>query len=56
MSSASLHKQRVLKSIEHLLQSVEIELVSDIFVVHFAEEAVVVDRAEPLDPSAVGEV
>ena len=41
----------VLIVIEHLFESVEVEAVSDVLLVHFAEELVVFEVAEPADPS-----
>ena len=41
----------VLIVIEHLFESVEVEAVSDVLLVHFAEELVVFKVAEPADPS-----
>lgn len=40
--------------IEFLLDAVEVEVVADEFVVDLAEELVVFEVAEPLDPAAVG--
>jgi hypothetical protein len=36
--------------IEHLLESVEVKAVPDVFFVHFAEELVVLQVAKPADP------
>ena len=41
----------VLIVIEHLFESVEVEAISDVLLVHFAEELVVFEVAEPADPS-----
>jgi hypothetical protein len=37
--------------IEHLLEPVQIETISNILLVHLAEELVVLQVAEPTDPS-----
>ena len=40
----------VLVVVEHLLESVEVEAVADVLLVHLAEELVVLETAEPADP------
>ena len=39
--------------VEHLLEAVKIEAVSDVLFVHFGEEGVVVKGTEPANPAIV---
>jgi hypothetical protein len=41
----------LLVMIEHLLEPVQVETISNILLVHLAEELVVLQIAEPTDPS-----
>ena len=59
MSMASLvsvlegaSKRSLLEVIEFLLYAVEIEVVANLILVHLAQELVVLQSAEPLDPSS----
>jgi hypothetical protein len=45
--------EEVLVVFEHLFEAVEVEAISDIFFVNFAEEGVVFQAAEPVDPTVV---
>jgi hypothetical protein len=51
MSRASLLKIDLLVVVELLLQTVEVEIVSDVVFVHDAEKYVVFHVTEPLDPT-----
>lgn len=44
----------VRESFDCFFEAIEVELVFDEILVYFAEEAVVLESAEPLDPAHVG--
>lgn len=37
--------------VEHLLDPVEVEVIADVLLINFAEELVVLEAAEPVDPA-----